>query len=365
MNRRKLLGSMTAGAGVSLLPGNATAAGNSTSAEVDLAARVGRYLDRALAAGSPSVVCGVIRGADGYTAGASQDGPAPDGRTVFQLGSIGKTLTTTALARAVCSGTVRLDAPLVLPPAFRIPRKGPRRITLVDLATHTSGLPALPPNLLAEADPYDPYAHYTLDDLAVGLAETTLSTEPGSTYDYSNLGLGLLGQSLAFDDVAAMLERDVTTPLRLTDTTPTLRPDMASRKAIGHLAGDPVPDWHDHVLTGAGSSVYSTADDMLRFLGAQLRPERSPLRDAIELTQRPHFTVDQNLRLGLGWHLSALPGGRTMTWHNGGTGGFSTCAAFSRQSMTAVVMMLNTFSQESDSEPRPVDALTFALLAEL
>jgi D-alanyl-D-alanine-carboxypeptidase/D-alanyl-D-alanine-endopeptidase len=365
MNRRKLLGSMTAGAGVSLLPGNATAAGNATSAGGDLAARVQRYLDRALAAGSPSVVCGVIRGTDGYTAGASQDGPAPGGRTVFQLGSIGKTLTTTALAHAVCSGRVRLDAPLVLPPAFRIPRKGPRRITLVDLATHTSGLPSLPPNLLAEADPYDPYAHYTLDDLAVGLAGTTLSTEPGSTYAYSNLGFGLLGQSLAFDDVAAMLERDVTAPLRLTDTTTTLRPDMASRKAIGHLAGDPVPDWHDHVLTGAGTSVYSTADDMLRFLGAQLRPERSPLRDAIELTQRPHFTVDQNLRLGLGWHLSALPGGRTMTWHNGGTGGFSTCAAFSRQSMTAVVMMVNTFSEESDSEPRPVDALTFALLAEL
>ncbi|CAM5366336.1 hypothetical protein SALBM311S_00089 [Streptomyces alboniger] len=58
---------------------------------------------------------------------------------------------------------------------------------------------------------------------------------------------------------------------------------MASRKAIGHLAGDPVPDWHDSVLSGAGTSLYSTAGDMLRYLGAQLRPERSPLRDAIEL----------------------------------------------------------------------------------
>ncbi|MET7656630.1 serine hydrolase domain-containing protein, partial [Streptomyces sp. NPDC005486] len=326
--------------------------------------RVRRHLDRALAADSPTVVCGVIHDGRGYVAGASQDGPAPDGRTVFQLGSIGKTLTATALARAVCSGTARLDAPLVLPPAFRIPFKG-RRITLTDLATHTSGLPSLPPNLLAEADPYDPYAHYTLDDLAIGLAETTLSTEPGSAYHYSNLAFGLLGQSLAFDDVDAMLRRAVTAPLRLRDTTTTLRADMASRKATGHLAGDPVPDWHDHVLTGAGTSVYSTADDMLRYLGVQLRPERSPLRDAIELAQRPHFTVDENLRLGLGWHISALPGGRTVTWHNGGTGGFSTCAAFSRKRMTAVVMMVNTFSEESEGKPRPVDALTFALLSEL
>lgn len=359
MNRRNFLGAATAGAGLSVLPGHARAA------EDDLAARVRRYLDRALAAGSPSVVCGVIRGAHRYAAGASKDGPAPGGRTVFQLGSIGKTLTATALARAVRAGTVRLDAPLVLPPGFPIPRKGPRRITPADLATHTSGLPSLPPNLLAHADPYDPYAHYTLDDLADGLAETTLGTEPGSTYQYSNLGFGLLGQALAFDDVEAMLRRSVTAPLRLPDTTTTLRPDMASRKTVGHLAGEPVPDWHDHVLAGAGTSIYSTVDDMLRFLGAQLRPERSPLRDAIELTQRPHFTVDENLRVGLGWHISALAEGRSMTWHNGGTGGFSTCAAFSRQSMTAVVMMVNTFSEESDSEPRPVDALTFGLLAEL
>ncbi|MFE7273409.1 serine hydrolase domain-containing protein [Streptomyces sp. NPDC057623] len=360
MNRRKFLGTAaTAGAGLSLLPRHAMAA------EGELATRVRRYLDRALAAGSPSVVCGVIRGAHHHAAGAAQNGPAPDGATVFQLGSIGKTLTATALARAVVAGRVRLDGPLVLPPGFPVPRKGPRRITLADLATHTSGLPSLPPNLLTNADPYDPYAHYTLDDLAGGLAETTLSTEPGSTYGYSNLGFGLLAQALAFDDVEAMLRRSVTAPLRLRDTTTDLRPDMASRKAVGHLAGDPVPDWHDQVLAGAGTSVYSTADDMLRYLRAQLRPAHSSLRDAIALTQRPHFTVDENLRLGLGWHLSTLAGGRTMTWHNGGTGGFSTCAAFSRQSMTAVVMMVNTFSEESDTAPRPVDALTFALLAEL
>ncbi|MGC9537052.1 serine hydrolase domain-containing protein [Streptomyces sp. UG1] len=359
MNRRKFLGATAAGVGVSLMPRAATAA------EGELGARVRGYLDRALDAGSPSVVCGAIRGARRHVAGAARSGPAPGGRTVFQLGSIGKTLTATALAREVCAGRVRLDSPLVLPPAFPVPRKGPRRITLADLATHTSGLPRLPPNLLEHADPYDPYAHYSLDDLAAGLAETALSTEPGSAYEYSNLGYGLLGQALAFDGVDALLRRRVAVPLRLADTTTTLRPDMASRKAVGHLAGEPVPDWHDRVLSGAGTSMFSTADDMLRYLDAQLRPERSPLRDAIELTQRPHFTVDQNLRIGLGWSIHALPGGRSITWHNGGTGGFSTCAAFNRRNMTAVVMMVNTFSEQTDSALRPVDALTLGLLAEL
>ncbi|MFE0173196.1 serine hydrolase domain-containing protein [Streptomyces sp. NPDC059002] len=360
MDRRTFLAVATAaaGAGVALVPGNAAAADG-------LPALVQRYLDRALAAGSPSVICGVIRGRHTYVKGAAAASPVPDGRTVFQLGSITKTLTATALARAVREGRTRLDAPLVLPARFRVPRKGPRRITLADLATHTSGLPSLPPNLLAGADPYDPYAHYTLDDLAAGLRKTTLSTEPGKVHAYSNLGFGLLGQALAFDDVDAMLRRQVAAPLGLVDTTTTLRPDMASRKAVGHLEGEPVPDWRDHVLSAAGTSMYSTADDMVRFLNAQLRPGRSPLRDAIELTQRPRFTVDRTLRLGLGWHLSSLPGGRTMTWHNGGTGGFSTCAAFIRESATAVVMMVNTFSEETGTAARPVDALTMSLLGEL
>lgn len=361
MDRRKFLGVATAAAGASLLPGNAAAADDA------LPELVRRYLDQALAAGSPSVVCGVIHGRRTHVegAGVAVGRSAPDGRTVFQLGSIAKTLTATALARAVDAGTARLDTPLVLPARFEVPRKGTRRITLAHLATHTSGLPSLPPNLLAEADSYDPYAHYTLDALAAGLRGTELSTEPGTAHAYSNLGFGLLGQALAFDDVDSMLRHRVAAPLGMVDTTTTLRPDMASRKAVGHLDQEPVPDWHDRVLSAAGTSMYSTADDMVRFLRAQLRPGRSPLRDAIELTQRPRFTVDRNLRLGLGWHLSRLPDGRTMTWHNGGTGGFSTCAAFSRQSGTAVVMMVNTFSEETATAARPVDALTFRLFGEL
>ncbi|KUJ67407.1 serine hydrolase [Streptomyces albus subsp. albus] len=360
MDRRTFLTAAAAGAGASLLPGNAVAADG-------LPALVRPYLDRALAAGSPSVVCGVIQGRRTYVAGAGRaaGGAVPDGRTVYQLGSISKTLTATALARAVGAGTARLDAPLVLPDRFRIPRKGFRRITLADLATHTSGLPSLPPNLLPGADPLDPYAHYTLDDLAAGLRKTRLRTKPGKVHTYSNLGFGLLGQALAFDGVDPMLRHQVTSPLGLADTVTTLRPDMASRKAVGHLEGEPVPDWHDHVLSAAGTSMYSTADDMVRFLGAQLHPERSPLRDAIELTQRPHFTVDRDLRIGLAWHLSRLSDGRIMTWHNGGTGGFSTCAAFCRESGTAVVMMVNTASEETATQPRPVDALTITLLGEL
>ncbi|MGW2327912.1 serine hydrolase domain-containing protein [Streptomyces sp. NPDC001700] len=360
MNRRKFITATAAATGATLLTGTAAAADDT------LPARVRRTLDQALAAGAPSAVCGVIQGGRTYVAGAAGKGKRkPDGRTVFQLGSIGKTLTATALARAVTEGETRLGAPLTLPARFPIPRKGPRRITLADLATHTSGLPRLPPNLSDGANPYDPYAHYTLDDLAEGLGKTTLATKPGTKYAYSNLGFGLLGQALAFDRVDEMLRHRVARPLGLTDTTTTLRPDMLLRKAVGHAGGIPVPDWHDHVLSGAGSSMYSTANDMLRYLAAQLRPERSPLRSAIELTQRPHFDTGEGLRLGLAWHLLPRPGGRTMTLHDGGTGGFTTFAAFYRDSGTAVVMMVNTFSQDADGKQYPIGPLAGELLNDL
>jgi D-alanyl-D-alanine-carboxypeptidase/D-alanyl-D-alanine-endopeptidase len=60
-----------------------------------------------------------------------------------------------------------------------------------------------------------------------------------------------------------------------------------------------------------------------------------------------------------------LPSGRPMTRHNGGTGGFSTCAAFRRESGTAVVMMTNTLARPTESTSSPVDALTAALLDDL
>lgn len=364
MNRRKFITMASAATGASLLSGTAVAA-DDTAADT-LPAQVRHTLDQALAAGSPSAVCGVIRGGRTYVAGAAGKGKrTPDGRTVFQLGSIGKTLTATALALAVGAGETRLDAPLTLPARFPIPRQGPRRITLADLATHSSGLPRLPRGVLDATNPYDPYAHYTLDDLAADLGETTLAHAPGEKYAYSNLGFGLLGQALAFDRVDEMLRHRVAAPLGMTDTTTTLRPDMLLRKSLGHMQGQLVPDWRDSVLSAAGTSLYSTANDMLRFLAAQLRPERSPLRDAIELTQRPRFDAAEGLRIGLAWNLSPLSGGRTMTWHNGSTGGFSTCAAFDRERGTAVVVMVNTWSQETETKPRPVDALTIDLLREL
>ena len=83
------------------------------------------------------------------------DGPTPTSETLFEIGSVSKTFTALLLALAVERGEVKLDDPVraLLPADWPVPRRGEREITLLELATHTSGLPNNPPNLTLRVDP--------------------------------------------------------------------------------------------------------------------------------------------------------------------------------------------------------------------
>jgi len=123
-----------------------------------------------------------------------------DGDTVLEIGSITKVFTSILLADMVEHGEVSLNDPIAkfLPKSVRVPTKDGKEITLVDLSTHTSGLPRLPTNL-APKDPRNPYADYTVEQLYDFLSKYTLTREIGSKYEYSNLGVGLLGHLLLYD----------------------------------------------------------------------------------------------------------------------------------------------------------------------
>src|SRR5688572_16480680 len=118
--------------------------------------------------------------------------------TVFDIGSITKLFTALLLADLVTRGQVTLDDPVAryLPEAVRVPERNGRPITLVDLATHTSGLPLRPGNLVSNAAD-NKYAGYTTDLLYQYVADAPLTRDPGSAYEYSNVGYGLLGHAVA------------------------------------------------------------------------------------------------------------------------------------------------------------------------
>src|SRR5215469_16337775 len=98
-----------------------------------------------------TLVFGVVDGdkSEVVAFGKLDDGKAPDGDTVYEIGSVTKTFTATLLARAVLSGRVTLDTPVAeLLPDFKIPSRNGKEITLGDLGTQHSGLPRMPSNFL-------------------------------------------------------------------------------------------------------------------------------------------------------------------------------------------------------------------------
>jgi D-alanyl-D-alanine-carboxypeptidase/D-alanyl-D-alanine-endopeptidase len=230
------------------------------------------------------------------------------------------------LADAVTRGELTLDDPLatILPgtPAYAIGAP----ITLGHLATHTSGLPRLPPGLLRRAlrRRSDPYRDVTTEYLTQALAATRVRSEPGSKIRYSNFGAALLGEALSRHTgrpYAELVAERITGPLAMPDTAVDLSPEQMTRKATGHSRrGRAVPDWHLGAMPGAGA-LYSTIPDLLTLLRAHLQPDRSALPDALRLVQEPRVRRNRWLQVGLGWFLSPVRSSSlTALWHNGGTG---------------------------------------------
>ncbi len=279
-------------------------------------------------------------------------GRRPTARTLFEMGSVTKTFTGLLLADAIERGEVGRLTPVttLLPDSVTVGTADSTTVTLGHLATHRSGLPRLPSNLGATARSGDPYAAYGDSALYAFLDDYTLSRAPGAKYEYSNLGMGLLGQLLARradTTYAALVRRRITGPLGLSDTRIRLTDAQHSRFAQGHTrAGAPTSPWHFGALAGAGA-LRSTAADLLAYLRAHrhaLEAASGPtlgLQQAMRRALRPRApTGRDSTRVGLGWHQSTRDG-RAVLWHNGGTGGFRSVVALDRETGDGVVVLVS------------------------
>ena len=279
------------------------------------------------------------------------DGPAPTSDTLFEIGSVTKTFTALLLALAVEHGDVQLDDPVrgLLPHDWSMPRRGQREITLVELATHTSGLPENPPNLVRALfrDPkvqLDPFSRFDRGQLAECLAEVKLKDLDRPPVSYSNLGMGLLGEALAdkagksYDE---LIRAQIAEPLKMDNTFVTPSDAQNEKTATGHVVEHgPVPCWTFATLAGCGA-IRSSAVDMLTYLEAQSGRIDTPLSKAMQVTQEPRFPAFVVMRIGLAWLVQDAAGKR-FWWHNGGTNGFSTYAAFCREPGVAVIVLCNS-----------------------
>jgi D-alanyl-D-alanine-carboxypeptidase/D-alanyl-D-alanine-endopeptidase len=205
-----------------------------------------------------------------------------DGDTLFEIGSITKVFTSLLLADMAQRGEVRLDDPIAkyVPSTAKIPARGGKQITLVDLATHTSGLPRMPANFNSK-DPANPYTRITLT------------------------------------------------------------PEMEQRFAAGHSSDlVTVSRWHIPSLAGAGA-LRSSANDMLKFLAAAMGYSHTSLTPAFKTmlsVKRP--TGQAFIDSALGWAIDTRGGGEII-WKNGGTGGYRTFIGYSARTGVGIVALAN------------------------
>jgi D-alanyl-D-alanine-carboxypeptidase/D-alanyl-D-alanine-endopeptidase len=268
-----------------------------------------------------------------------------DGDTVFEIGSITKVFTALLLTDMAQRGQVKINDPIAryLPPSAKVPTRGGKEITLVDLATHTSGLPRMPANFRPR-DPANPYADYTDEQLYSFLSTYELIRDIGVKFEYSNLGFGLLGEGLARragTDYEALVKSRICEPLGMTSTQITISPEMERRFSAGHSADlVTVPRWDIPTLPGAGG-LRSSANDLLKFLAATMGYTKTALAPAMKATlavRRP--TGQPFIDSGLGWAIDTRGGGEII-WKNGGTGGYRSFIGYAPRSGVGIVALSN------------------------
>ncbi len=268
---------------------------------------------------------------------------APDEFSMFEIGSISKTFTTGILAQMVEEGKVQLNDPIskYLPDGIGDWEEDVA-ITLEELATHSSGMPRVPGNMTWQfvMNMSNPYSKYTVENLYDFLKKYEPKAKSEREPMYSNLGMGLLGHILALvngTDYETLVQQYISTPLAMSRTTITLDAWHKEHWADGHdEAGKPTSNWDIPTLAGAGA-IRSNTSDMLKYLKANINNEL-----AFESTHQPRKELYEKVGVGLAWIETASGGGQTVTWHNGGTGGFRAFAGFVKDKDIAVVAFSNT-----------------------
>lgn len=284
--------------------------------------------------------------------GVDASGRALGADSYFEIGSITKVFTNILLADMVLRHEVALDDPVAkyLPATVMLPSRNGKVITLLDLATASSGLPSLPSNM-SPSDPCNPYADYTVTQLYEFLSTHTLRRDPGTQYEYSNLGMGLLGHALALragKPYEQLLRERVLLPLGMRDTYIVIPEVQRARVATPHDSDlENTCAWDLPTFAGAGA-LRSTTNDMLRFADAVTHRDRGPLGRAIAISIEPRRpTTIPDMRIALGWHVREK-NGRQIVWHNGGTGGFRTFFGFDPVTGANAMVWSNTAASVDD-----------------
>lgn len=254
---------------------------------------------------------------------------------IFQIGSVSKLFTTQALCNLVVAGDLKMETTLKeMLPFVLYKDTNIANITMKQLANHTSGLPRLPVNIfVGESDTLQPYENYTATMLYNFLGNYSLVRKPGKSYEYSNLGVGILGHILDLYlqkhkniSLEKYIEKEIFDKVGMKDTELDLSKNQQKRLAQPYNENNEVPAWKFDVLKWAGQ-YYSTSQDLAKYLYQFITDTPVFDKEVIAMAKEITFVVNSNMRLSYGWHITPL-GNSVVYWHNGNTYGNSAFIGF-------------------------------------
>ena len=281
--------------------------------------------------------------------------PIENQNKIFEIGSITKVFTSTVLAWLVEERKIKLTDDINS--YYSFPFKDNITLNFKSLANHTSGLPRLPENLELsnETNPYKSYGKREIDEYLKNLMKTG-----SKNYDYSNLGAGLLGYTLGLSQKTSfqyLLQKKVFDKYKMKSSF-TSSQNLGNKLVKGlDKNGKTVSNWDFDVLFGGGG-ILSTTEDLVKFANAHFNATNKELT----LTRTPTFDINENMKIGLGWHLLKSKNGKDLVWHNGGTGGFSSSMCLNTNDKITVIILSNL----SAFHPKMgnIDGLCFELINE-
>lgn len=280
-------------------------------------------------------------------------------KSVFEIGSISKVFTSTLLASFVIDGNIKLNETIT--DYLKTPLNNSTEITFVNLANHTSGLPRLPANLdLTKVNPENPYREYKEKDLKEYLTKQ-LELSNNGEYQYSNLGAGLLGYTLCKIDnntYEDLLQKKIFSKYDMQNSTAEINKIKGNLVKGLNNEGKEVPNWELSILAGAGG-IFSTVEDLSHFAVSQFDYSNKELK----LTREKTFEINDNVDIGLGWHILKSKSDNLWYWHNGGTGGYSSSMVIEENSKNGIIILSNVSAFNPNMGN--IDKLCFELMKTL
>lgn len=304
-------------------------------------------------------------------ANAEDNRPAGD-ETIYLWGSNTKLFTTIAIMQLRDHGKLALDDPLIkYIPSIRNaenPFNNTEKITLRLLMGHSAGLQnGSFPLPLSWHKPWP-----TWEQLEPLFPYVKVEHEPGTRYQYSNLGLLLLGKVIEVvtnDDYDVYIDKNIFKPLQMHqsyfDTTPYHLLPQKAQSYYTKEDGKPHRLYHpdvDQGVTSSNGGLKTSVSDFAKFAAFVIGGE-NPMyevvlkRSSLEEMFSEGLPIADNAgpgnRIGLGFH-KRTEGLAHMLWgHTGSANGFRSEFNYSPDKKTAFFMVVNTYNgQEAFEEVR-------------